>query len=116
MTTIPPAHLRLEGISVCAGASTLVHNVSLQVQPGEFLGLLGPNGAGKSTLLRTIYRARRPDEGRVLLDGTDLWAQSPRWGAQRVGAVLQDMPADFPLSVRDVIAMGRAPHQSAKRP
>ncbi|MDD7972717.1 ABC transporter ATP-binding protein [Roseinatronobacter alkalisoli] len=113
MTLIPPAHLELEQISVRVGGGALVHDVSLQVRPGEFVGLLGPNGAGKSTLLRTIYRARRPDIGRVLLDGSDLWAQSPRWGAQRIGAVLQDMPADFPLTVRDVIAMGRAPHQSA---
>lgn len=113
MTLIAPARLEIERVSIRIGLRWLVDDVSLHVAPGEFLGLLGPNGAGKSTLLRTIYRARRPDTGRVSLDGTDLWAQTPRWGAQRVGAVLQDMPADFPLSVRDVIAMGRVPHQSA---
>lgn len=113
MTVIAPARLEIERLSIRIGPRWLVDDVSLHVAPGEFLGLLGPNGAGKSTLLRTIYRARQPDKGRVSLDGTDLWAQTTRWGAQRVGAVLQDMPADFPLSVRDVIAMGRVPHQSA---
>lgn len=112
MSTIIPAALRLEQVTVRVGDTALVENISLQIAPGEFVGLLGPNGAGKSTLLRTIYRVRKPDEGRVLLDDTDLWAQPSRWGAQRIGAVLQDMPADFPLTVRDVVAMGRAPHQA----
>ncbi|MGP9791229.1 ABC transporter ATP-binding protein [Roseinatronobacter sp. NSM] len=113
MSLIPPAHLEIKGVCVRVGAQSLVHEISLDVPPGSFVGLLGPNGAGKSTLLRTIYRARCPDAGQVLLDGVDPWTRPARWGAQCVGAVLQDMPADFPLSVRDVIAMGRAPHQSA---
>lgn len=112
MPVIPPAELTLERITVRLGGAALLHDASLAVRPGEFVGLLGPNGAGKSTLLRTIYRARRPDIGRVMLDGTDIWRQPARWGAQRIGAVLQDMPTDFPLTVRDVVAMGRAPHQA----
>ncbi|TVR09196.1 MAG: ABC transporter ATP-binding protein [Salinarimonadaceae bacterium] len=113
MSAIPNATLGIEGLCVNARRLSLLQDASLQVAAGEFVGLIGPNGAGKSTLLRTIYRARRPDSGKVLLDGVDLWAQSARWGAQRVGAVLQDMPADFPLTLRDVVAMGRAPHQAA---
>jgi len=112
MDTILPAALHLDRIAVHIAQKPLVQDISLEVRPGEFVGLLGPNGAGKSTLLRTIYRARRPDAGRVALDGVDLWSQPARWGAQRIGAVLQDMPTDFPLTVRDVIAMGRVPHQS----
>lgn len=110
---IAPAALALEHVSVRAGGRALVDAVSLAAAPGEMVGLIGPNGAGKSTLLRSIYRAQRPDAGAVRLDGTDLWAQSVRWAAQRVAAVLQDMPAEFPLTVTDVVAMGRAPHKSA---
>ena len=111
MTQIAPGTLRLEEVGFAVNGKSLVRNVSLDLAPGEMLGLLGPNGAGKSSLLRTIYRTNRPTAGRVLVNGQDVWQQSARWAARHVGAVLQDMPADFPLTVRDVIAMGRSAHK-----
>lgn len=113
MTAIESAGLELQSVSVAARAVPLVHAVSIMAEPGSFLGIIGPNGAGKSSLLRTVYRATRPASGRILLDGTDIWRKPARWCAQRIGAVLQDMPAEFPLTARDVLAMGRAPHQFA---
>lgn len=111
MTAIKPGTLTLDAISFAIGGKTLIDNVSITVAPGEMIGLLGPNGAGKSSLLRTIYRTNRPSAGRVLINGEDVWRQSARWTAQHVGAVLQDMPADFPLTVEDVVAMGRSAHK-----
>jgi len=111
MNEITPGTLALEAVSYAIGGETLIENISLAVAPGEMIGLLGPNGAGKSSLLRTIYRTNRPSSGRVLVDGQDVWRQSARWTARHVGAVLQDMPADFPLTVEDVVAMGRAAHK-----
>lgn len=105
--------LQIERVSVRAGSAVLVDDVSVQVGPGEVVGLLGPNGSGKSSLLRTVYRVNRPASGRVLVEGTDVRDRPARWVAQRVGVVLQDVPADFPLTVREVVAMGRSPH---KRP
>ncbi len=103
-------------MTVRAGAQTLVDDVTLEVRPGAFLGLLGPNGAGKSTLLRTIYRMIPPDAGVVRLNGEDAWRRSSAWVAQHVGAVIQDMPAEFPLTVRDVVAMGRSAHKALLEP
>jgi len=109
--TIPAARLSIENVRVEANARALVEGISLDVRPGEVLGLIGPNGAGKSSLLRTIYHVNRPIVGRVLVNGEDVWLRGATWTARHVGAVLQDVPADFPLTVTDIIAMGRSAHK-----
>ncbi|MCF1742763.1 ABC transporter ATP-binding protein [Paradevosia shaoguanensis] len=109
--SIAPGSLQLENVSFAIGERTLVRDVSLSVAPGEMIGLIGPNGAGKSSLLRTIYRTNRPSSGRVTVNGENIWQRPASWVARHVGAVLQDMPAEFPLTVRDVIAMGRSAHK-----
>lgn len=93
-----PGHSLLEGIELALGE-------------GEFVGLIGPNGSGKTSLLRCAYRFHRPQQGRVELEGANLWRQSPRWSAQRIAVVLQEFPQDFGLSVAEVVAMGRMPHK-----
>src|SRR5690606_25537155 len=108
---LPPGTLAIEGVSFRAGPKTLISDVSLAVAPGEKVGVIGPNGAGKSTLLRTIYRVNRPSSGRVLVNGEDVWRRSTSWVARHVGAVLQGLPGDFPLTVRDIVAMGRSAHK-----
>lgn len=107
MAVIGGARLVLDGLTRRVGGRALVDEVSATADAGEVVGVLGPNGSGKSTLLRMVYRAQRPDGGRVLLDDEDVWSRSQRWAAQRIGVVLQDMPGDFPLTVRDVVMMGR---------
>lgn len=109
--SVASGSLILDDVSFAVGERLLVRNICLDVAPGEMIGLLGPNGAGKSSLLRTIYRTNRPSSGAVLVNGSNVWQQSARWAARHVGAVLQDMPADFPLTVRDVVAMGRSAHK-----
>jgi iron complex transport system ATP-binding protein len=103
----------VHGVSYRAGERTLIEDISFAARPGEMLGILGRNGAGKSTLLRTIYRANRPSAGRVEVNGEDVWRRPSSWVARQVGAVLQDMPADFPLTVGDVVGMGRSAHKRA---
>ena len=68
-------------------------DISLRVNPHEFVFLCGPTGAGKTTFLRILYRAELPDHGRVVVDGQDLSYMSPsevsrfRW---QLGIVFQD--------------------------
>lgn len=89
----------------------LLNGIDLHVDAGEFVGLIGPNGSGKTSLLRCAYRFNPPLAGQVSLDGNDLWQQRPRWSAQRIAVVLQEFPQAFGLTVADVVAMGRTPHQ-----
>ena len=64
--------LRFEQVSKHYGAIRAVRAISLDVAAGEFVALVGASGSGKSTLLKTVNRLVVPDEGRVLLDGTDV--------------------------------------------
>ncbi|WP_095156661.1 ABC transporter ATP-binding protein [Pseudomonas sp. Irchel 3E13] len=89
----------------------LLRDIHLRVGQGEFVGLIGPNGSGKTSLLRCAYRAYEPAMGSVMLDGENLWRRTPRWCAQRIAVVLQEFPQEFGLTVADVVAMGRTPHQ-----
>jgi iron(III) transport system ATP-binding protein len=86
------------------GEVTAVDNVSLDVEPGEFLTLLGPSGCGKTTTLRMIAGFERPDRGRIFIgseDVTDLMANQ-----RNIGFVFQNY-ALFPhLSVFENVAYG----------
>ncbi len=114
--TPQPGTLSIRDVSVEIAGRRLVEAVSFDVAPGEMVGLIGPNGAGKSTLLRTIYRVAKPARGIVRVNGHDVQRQTSAWLAQNVAAVLQDMPADFPLTVRDVVTMGRSAHKDLLEP
>lgn len=85
--------------------------VSLQVAPGEICAVLGPNGAGKSTLVRLLSGALRPSRGRVTLFGEDVAALDRRALARRIAVVPQHVEVALGFTVREVVAMGRAPHQ-----
>jgi branched-chain amino acid transport system ATP-binding protein len=64
--------LALEGITVRFGGIVALNDLSLTVGEGEICGLIGPNGAGKTTLFDVISGIRRPERGRVLLEGSDI--------------------------------------------
>ena len=102
--------LNVERVSVTLGGTTVLDEVSMTVAEGGFTALLGPNGSGKSTLLRTVYRARRPDSGRVLVDGTDIWAKPAAWSARRTGVLAQEHHSGFEFTVAETVTMGRTPH------
>ncbi|MER6910612.1 ABC transporter ATP-binding protein [Streptomyces sp. NPDC000594] len=93
------------------GGRLLLDGVDLDARPGETVGLVGPNGSGKTTLLRCVYGALRPTAGTILLDGDDLLALGTKERARRVASVPQEAPAEFELTVREIVAMGRAPHK-----
>ncbi|WP_448213272.1 ABC transporter ATP-binding protein [Colwellia sp. MEBiC06753] len=93
------------------GQRAILENINFSVKPGEFVGLLGPNGAGKSSLLRCIYRYLTPAKGQVRFNGNDIWQLSANDYAKSLAVVLQESPAQFNLSVFDVVALGLLPHQ-----
>jgi iron complex transport system ATP-binding protein len=91
------------------GASPVLDGVELLLAPGRLVVVLGPNGAGKTTLLRALAGVLRPNGGEVRLGDTPLAALSRRQVAQRLAVVPQDGALAFPFSVREMVALGRAP-------
>jgi putrescine transport system ATP-binding protein len=69
--------LRFDGVAKRFGGFTAVDGVMLDIGRGEFFALLGPSGCGKTTLLRMVAGFETPDEGRILLDGSDIGAMPP---------------------------------------
>jgi len=99
-----------EGVTFGYTASPVVEDVSLTVEPGEYVGIIGPNGSGKSTLLRLLLGLHEPDSGEVRLLGHPARAFRER---ERVGYVAQDVTentARMPITVEEVVLMGRFPH------
>ena len=109
MTATGSAALHIEDVSVEIAGRRIIEHVALHAE-GNVVGLVGPNGSGKSTLLRTVYRMLRPDTGRVLADGQDVWTTRARDAARVTAAVVQDSPSDLELTVADCVATGRVPH------
>jgi len=105
--------LRAEQITFAYGVQgKALRDVSLELRPGVVIGLFGPNGSGKSTLLRCLNGSLTPQSGRVFLDGQAVAAMDRRAVARRVAVVPQDTPIDVPLTVREVVMLGRYAHGS----
>ncbi|MGI9586523.1 MAG: ABC transporter ATP-binding protein [Acidimicrobiia bacterium] len=94
----------VSNISVQFGTHTALSKVDLSIDSGERFAVMGPSGAGKTTLLRVLAGLDRPDEGSIVLDGTDITALPAH--ARGIGLMFQDY-ALFPhMSVLDNVAYG----------
>ena len=94
----------MENIWVHYDDVPVLEEVSLQVERGDFLGVIGPNGGGKTTLLRVILGLVKPDRGEVRVLG-----KPPEKSRVDIGYVPQQnlFDREFPISVQDVVLMGR---------
>ena len=82
----------------------ILHDINLEVKPGELIGIVGRSGSGKSTLTKLLQRLYVPESGRVLIDGVDLALVQPAWLRRQVGVVLQENFL-FNRSVKENIAL-----------
>jgi subfamily B ATP-binding cassette protein MsbA len=89
------------------GRSPALDNVSFHVQPGQRIALVGPSGAGKTTLMKLLLRYYDPQQGRILIDGTDIREVTLESLRAHMGVVFQD-PFLFNGTLADNIAFGRA--------
>lgn len=89
----------------------VLRGVSLEVEAGSLVCVLGANGSGKTTLLRAMAGTIAPRAGEVELDGRSLATMRREEIARRVAVVPQELPPVDGFTVREVVAMGRAPHQ-----
>ncbi|MFC6614072.1 metal ABC transporter ATP-binding protein [Halopenitus salinus] len=101
--------VELEDVTFGYASTPVVRNVSLRIDAGEYVAVVGPNGSGKSTLMRLVLGLLRPDQGTARTfgelahdfdDGSRIGYVAQRSGAER----------EMPITVREVVKMGRFPH------
>ncbi|MEU5839357.1 ABC transporter ATP-binding protein [Streptomyces diacarni] len=109
----PPATTRLaaRGLTLAYEERTVVEGLDLEIPDGEVTVVVGPNACGKSTTLRALGRLLRPRGGAVLLDGEELARIPTRKIARSVGLLPQSPVAPEAVTVSDLVARGRQPHQ-----
>ena len=88
----------------------VLSDIDLVVPAGACTAVIGPNGSGKSTLLRLLLGLARPDAGEVRFQRRPVGGWTREAMAREVGVVPQGEEAAFPLTVREMVAMGRYPH------
>lgn len=102
--------LEVHGISFGYNGGLLLKNISFSVAVGELIALVGPNGSGKTTLLKIMLGLLPPGSGEVKLLGQPLTTHPPRTRAKTIAYVSQQPALSFPLTVRELVALGRYPH------
>lgn len=105
-----PEGLSARGVSFSYGNTGVLRAVDLVCRRGQNVALAGPNGSGKTTLLSLLAAERRPSSGTIVLDGRKLDSMAARERARRIAVVPQQSEAGLTFRVRELVAMGRAPH------
>jgi len=107
----PGDGVRFEGVSFTYPGATepALQGIDLHIRPGESLALVGQNGSGKTTLIKLLTELYRPDQGRILLDGTDLREWDADVLRQRIGVIFQDF-ARYQMRVGENIGAGDVRH------
>ncbi|SFC57008.1 iron complex transport system ATP-binding protein [Bosea sp. CRIB-10] len=115
-STMPPvSRLRADGVTLRYEARTISTGLSLAIADGSFTVIVGPNACGKSTLLRALSHLLTPAAGQVILDGRQIGAFPAKEVARRLGLLPQTAIAPDGITVADLVARGRYPHQSFLR-
>ncbi|MDB1088124.1 ABC transporter ATP-binding protein [Streptomyces sp. ACA25] len=106
-----PSRLTARELTLGYDARTVVDTLDLAVPDGEVTVIVGPNACGKSTTLRALGRLLKPRGGAVLLDGRELDRTPTRQIARAIGLLPQSPVAPEAITVADLVARGRQPHQ-----
>ncbi|CAN7160089.1 ABC transporter ATP-binding protein [Rhizobium sp. LjRoot30] len=106
--------IRIDNVSKRYGNTLVVDGVSLTLASGGLTSIIGPNGAGKSTLLSMISRLIGMDAGTVTVDGLDVTKTPGDVLARRLSILRQDNNMTARLTVRDLVAFGRYPHNKGR--
>ncbi|UWF76946.1 MULTISPECIES: ABC transporter ATP-binding protein [Microbacterium] len=107
-----PTRLEAVGLSLAYDGRSVVADLDLAIPAGDVTAIIGPNGCGKSTLLRGLARLLPARGGEVLLDGAPLAGFGRRDLARRVSLLPQAPSAPGGLTVLELVARGRHPHQN----
>jgi iron complex transport system ATP-binding protein len=103
--------ITVNNLSVAYEKNLVLDNMNLTIPTGKVSIIIGANGCGKSTLLKTIARILKPQKGKIYINGNDIKHQKPKKIATQVAVLPQGPKCPDGLSVRELIAYGRFPHQ-----
>ncbi len=104
--------LSIEDVYLTLSTTAVLDNMSIAFEKGKVTGLIGPNGAGKSTLLRVLANLQTVDAGTVTFTGQTIQTIHPLDYAKKVTYLPQTAVCHWPLSVEQLVALGRHPHQT----
>jgi iron complex transport system ATP-binding protein len=107
--------LKVKDLSFGYGRSPVLKKTIFAAEMGDFVALIGPNGSGKTTLLKLILGSLAPWSGAVWLDGKPVLSYPPKERAKRMAYVSQEPFVSFPLTVRELVSLGRYAHASRFR-
>jgi iron complex transport system ATP-binding protein len=105
------SRLYAEKLALAYDKNVIIAGLSLFIPAGKITALVGPNGCGKSTLLRGLARLLAPTQGQVYLDGKAIHSMPSKTLARQLGMLPQGPSAPEGLTVRELVAQGRYPHQ-----
>lgn len=109
------SRLHANNITIGYGTVPISQDLTVSIPDGSFTVIVGPNACGKSTLLRALSRLLKPSAGTVVLDGADIATIKSKEIARRLGLLPQTSTAPDGITVADLVARGRFPHQSMLR-
>ncbi|WP_445681353.1 ABC transporter ATP-binding protein [Radicibacter daui] len=107
--------LQAHAVTLRYGERTVVQDLSVTIPDGSFTVIVGPNACGKSTLLKALSRLLAPRQGEIVLDGANIRSLPTKEVARRLGLLPQTPLAPDGITVVDLVARGRYPHQSLFR-
>ncbi len=108
--------LKLDNVRYSIDEKEILRGISARFEPCRIHGIVGPNGSGKSTLLKNICRIWEPRAGKILINDRDTGTFSRRELSRTVTLVPQNTNIGFPISVYDIVTMGRNPHLGRFQP
>ncbi|MGW4777541.1 ABC transporter ATP-binding protein [Streptomyces filamentosus] len=107
--------LGAESVTLAYEQRVIARDLSVEIPDHSFTVIVGPNACGKSTLLRALSRMLKPAQGRVLLDGQSIHSMPAKKVARTLGLLPQSSVAPDGITVADLVARGRYPHQGLLR-
>jgi iron complex transport system ATP-binding protein len=109
------SRLHVDDVTIGYDKRVISEDLSVSIPDESFTVIVGPNACGKSTLLRGLSRLLKASEGQVILDGADINSYKTKEVARRVGLLPQTSTAPDGMTVADLVARGRYPHQGFLR-
>ena len=109
------APLQAREVTLAYDGTVVARELTVAIPAHGFTAIVGPNACGKSTLLRALVRMLKPRAGSVLLDGAEITSLPTKQVARRIGLLPQSSVAPDGITVEELVARGRHPHQRLLR-